>query len=433
MLWGILNLVLSFLETAIIWLVSWKFMSVNRQTIHRRKPWYILVFLLAAGIQYTYAVWFSNSWSMVLIHMAVMVAAGALLFHREILALILDIVFAAMVVLGLECGIFISNIILSRMGIYNFPGAAAAGCLFMGIKILFLLVLTIPMIRWRKSGTESRLTLRQTLTMLVLPFFSLFFLYSLVEVSRLYVQLQSLWLIIFNIVGLVLLNVYFLYLLSYLFKAGRLEQEMNVARARDELQYRYYGELEQKYRESRKILHDMKNHLSSVEQLYREQNKTEGDAYVKDLYHMIHVLGEKYYSSNHMLNIILNEKLSRASVLGISVKVQAGDVSFDDWKDMDITTVFANLLDNALEACEAVKGNAYLDIKIDRVQDFRVIQLENSRKNDSGKKKQGHMGLGLLNVKQTVEKYHGTLEQTVTDSCYRVCIMLPGKEQIWQQ
>ena len=205
-----------------------------------------------------------------------------------------------------------------------------------------------------------------------------------------------------------------------------------MAEVKNEVQYRYYEVLERKYRESRKILHDMKNHLAAVEQLYQEQKEEAGDTYVKDLYHMINVLGEKYYSSNHMLNIILNEKLSLAQSLGIQVKVQVGEVGFDDMKDMDITIIFGNLLDNAVEACRDCGKDAFLEIKIDRIQDFRVVQLCNSRKVSSGEvpapKKKRHMGLGLPNVRQTLEKYHGTLEVSMTEKEYRVNLMIPGKE-----
>ena len=238
--------------------------------------------------------------------------------------------------------------------------------------------------------------------------------------------------------ALLLLNIYFLYLFRYFFRASKLEQEMKITQVQNELQYRHYEELEQKYRESRKVLHDMKNHLQAVEQLYEGENKEAGDNYVRNLYHMINILGEKYYSSNRMLNIILNEKLSQAQKLGIKVSAEVGDADLSDIQDIDITTIFANLLDNALEAAVSA-ADPWMELNIDIVQDFRVIRIRNSRgvKPDSPAQDSnelplhtslGHMGLGLDNVRQTLEKYHGSLEQTETEKEYCINIMIPGKE-----
>ena len=88
---------------------------------------------------------------------------------------------------------------------------------------------------------------------------------------------------------------------------------------------------------------------------------------MKDLYHMLNLLGEKYYSSNRMLNIICNDKLSLARHPAVAISVEIGDVDFSDLRDIDITTIFANLLDNALEAVEAFGEGAYLNLKIQEV------------------------------------------------------------------
>ena len=118
-------------------------------------------------------------------------------------------------------------------------------------------------------------------------------------------ELYGVRLMVVNLGALVLLNFWFLYLFGYWFRSHKLERQLAEFQMQNELQYRYYAELEQKYRESRKIMHDMKNHLQAVEHLYQAKDGQEqGGAYVKDLYHMLNLLGEKYYSSNRMLNII---------------------------------------------------------------------------------------------------------------------------------
>lgn len=438
MIWAICNLLLSVIEMCAIWTGTFFFMRINSRTVYVRKVWYILGFTLTALICYLDVLLFSENWISVLLQPALTAVLGILLFHRRLLPVILDVLFSVVVIIGMECGIFICNVILRYTGIGIFPNPASIGCMAMVLKLLVLLPLMYAMIRWKKAQTDGRLTLRQTITVLILPAFSLLFLYSLLEMCDVYIQLHGLWLVVVNITALLLLNIYFLYLFRYFFRASKLEQEMKLTQVQNELQYRHYEELEQKYRESRKVLHDMKNHLQAVEQLYEGENKEAGDNYVRNLYHMINILGEKYYSSNRMLNIILNEKLSQAQKLGIKVSAEVGDADFSDIQDIDITTIFANLLDNALEAAVSA-ADPWMELNIDIVQDFRVIRIRNSRgvKPDSPAQDSnelplhtslGHMGLGLDNVRQTLEKYHGSLEQTETEKEYCINIMIPGKE-----
>lgn len=90
---------------------------------------------------------------------------------------------------------------------------------------------------------------------------------------------------------------------------------------------------------------------------------------------MLNVLGEKRYTENQMLNIILNEKIREAEAKGITVTVRVGDIDLSDIKEIDLTTIFANLLDNAIEAAGE---DGRLSIKLDEFREFRVGEIRNS-------------------------------------------------------
>lgn len=423
MVQGIINLVLSVIEICVIYVSMYIFMKNNSRTVWHKKLVDIASLIVIMAVAYGYGIFCSNGWGGVWLQMLLTVLMGVWMFHRKVLPIVMDLVFSVVIFLGMECGVFIVNLLLPQIHVRDI---VVAGNLYMAVKILLILPMALAMIRWRKRQAEGALTLWQTLIVLILPVFSIFFLYSLMEIYAVYIQLYGVGLILIDIIALLLLNLCFLYLFGYLFQARRLEQEMKIFQVQNEAQFHYYGELERKYRESRKVFHDMKNHLQAVEQLYQEKNKEAGDNYTQDLYHLLNKLGEKYYSSNHMLNIILNEKLSAATEAGIQVTAEVGDARFDDIKDIDITTIFANLLDNAVEAASKAGEGAYLQLKVDTVQDFRVIHIRNSR---AEKEKQGrrHEGLGLVNVRCTLEKYHGSLEVSMTEREYRVSVMVPGE------
>ena len=198
------------------------------------------------------------------------------------------------------------------------------------------------------------------------------------------------------------------------------------------MQYRYYERIEQKYESSRKLIHDMRNHLQSIEALYHMNESEAVNAYAKDMHKMLDRFGQRLYTDCHMLNIILNDKAETARHRNIDMEVRIGAVELHHMKDMDVTTVFANLLDNALEAAEQSGGRKYISVKADAFRDFNVVKICNSYDPEQNGKRNrgdsGHRGLGLGNVKQTLKRYGGGMDIEEGDSVFTVSITIPRPE-----
>lgn len=95
---------------------------------------------------------------------------------------------------------------------------------------------------------------------------------------------------------------------------------------------------------------------------------------------------------------------------------------------MDITTIFANLLDNALEAGEGQEG-FWLKLRGEQIQDFTVVRVWNCCRAGyipGCSNKKGHEGLGLENAGQAVRKYHGEMKIEYKDSVFAVTVVFPG-------
>ena len=77
---------------------------------------------------------------------------------------------------------------------------------------------------------------------------------------------------------------------------------------------------------------------------------------------------------------------------------------------------FEALLDNAIEAAANADGDKYIFIKISAYHKMTVVHIENSCGNVKWKKrmpvsdKGKGRGIGLLNVKQSIDKYDGNLQ-----------------------
>ena len=97
-------------------------------------------------------------------------------------------------------------------------------------------------------------------------------------------------------------------------------------------------------------------------------------------------------------------------------------------KDMDITIILANLLDNAIDACCEVSENRFIQITMDQVQKFIVIIVKNASKpypvvTSSSKKE--HEGLGIKNVYAVVEKYGGNIQIKTGEQEFCVHLYIP--------
>lgn len=422
-----LNIFLGIAEHFFIYACIGFFMWNNQRQITRKKLTYVVCFLLCVFFSFFLTIWGQYNgqyWYNLAFQILIVPVLSVILFRKKLQNIFLDFVFSVIIFLAVETGIYIMNYIFFISDNANF---IALGNLAITIKIICMVLVTAFSTIYLKQCRKVHLKKRQAVLILLLPLFSIFFFFSLLEMSTVYIQLKSIFLILANIIVLVLINFYFLYLWGYFLRSKELETTLRIFQTQNDLQYRHYGQLEEKYKESRKIIHDMKNHLSAIEHLYRQETTVSASPYMEDLYHMLNIMGEKYYSSNSMLNIICNDKLAYAQQKGIHVTAEIGDTDFSDMRDIDITTIFANLFDNAIEAAQET-SNPYLKIQIQTIQNFRVISLVNSSPTDL--KKKGHMGLGLENVKNTVQQYSGTLTTELSGQEYQVSIMLPGKEHI---
>jgi len=206
----------------------------------------------------------------------------------------------------------------------------------------------------------------------------------------------------------------------------QISQELSVYRKQAELRYAYYQELEEKYNDSRKLIHDIKNHLHAIEGLHEKGETDVAEEYTREIHGMLNKLSKKYYCDNRMLNIILSDKIENAQRLGIKVSVKIGEMLLDSIKDVDITTIFANLLDNAVTAASSQK-EPWISISVREVHDFLVIVIKNAAapKNSYEVKERRKHGIGLKNVKITVERYNGTLETRQEEKLFRVNIVIP--------
>jgi len=255
--------------------------------------------------------------------------------------------------------------------------------------------------------------------MILVPLFSiaLIFIYLLTG-EVFFMRFGYEWILIDCLI-LIIINAYCLYFWYDVVKNREFKHKLEMMEQQNELSNQYYEEMERSYNESRKIIHDIRNHLNVLEQTKQLQD----EEYFKDLHSLLNSLGLKYYSENRILNIVLNDKLKVYSEEQVECNLGGIDLSF--LADIDITTIFTNLLDNAEQAS---KGQAqfFLSIRGEQIHDFIILKFQNPYAGEYcfGKStKEGHEGIGLQNVKHAIEPYHGEMTIECRDQMFIVTIV----------
>lgn len=207
------------------------------------------------------------------------------------------------------------------------------------------------------------------------------------------------------------------------------EQQDKVQIAQLQQQYAYYQDKLKDEERIRSIYHDMKNHLLVLEGSQgteaTRQMAQELRAQIADYENYIH-------TGNDFLDIIIRDKAekSREKHIDFSAFIDFGGVDFIE--PLDISTLFGNGIDTAIEASEKLPENErVIVVKAGRVQDFVSILIEN---NCSDKvHTDGHTtkadkflhGFGIPNMEKAAEKYSGTCTTTQADGKFTLKILLP--------
>ena len=101
--------------------------------------------------------------------------------------------------------------------------------------------------------------------------------------------------------------------------------------------------------------------------------------------------------------------------------------------DIDLTTIIANLLDNAFDACSSLdKKNRWICFNLESKMGFIIIHIVNpydriiSKEHNSFlSTKKNHIGIGLTNIQNTVEKYDGIFETDTANQLFDISITIP--------
>lgn len=197
-----------------------------------------------------------------------------------------------------------------------------------------------------------------------------------------------------------------------------------------EIQRNYYKDRIKDEERVRSIYHDMKNHLLLLQA--HTDNGQEVQKSIQELQEQIQEYENYYHTGNEFLDIIIRDKAKAAQEKQIDFSAVISFESGSFIEPLDISTIFGNALDNAIEASEKLSEDKRLiTVKAKRMRDMLLIIVENnistafSLQKGTTKKDTIAHGFGLPNIKNAVEKYEGQCSIKTEDGMFTLKIIIP--------
>ena len=178
--------------------------------------------------------------------------------------------------------------------------------------------------------------------------------------------------------------------------------------------------------------HDMKHHLLILREYGQEKQWDSLMSYLNELSDDILVSQKAMWTQVGILDTLLEQKKAKAESKGIEFRIRADRIGELPFSDMEICTLFSNLLDNAIEACEKIPDDRrWIEIHITRKSAMLYITISNSIKGRPLEKegklitnKENHQlhGYGIKSVQKIVRKYEGEFSYQVHENEFVVTI-----------
>lgn len=258
--------------------------------------------------------------------------------------------------------------------------------------------------------------------LILIPITSVFVMLTFIKISDSCILSPALnWMLTLSTVFLLAINLLVFGVNQYNQKKNLEFTEMQLLLQKEADLAQYYEMMLLQNENQSILIHDIKKHLQSLDILNRKNERDRIDAYIHQLMNSSTLKEVSRLCDNEMLNMILS-RYQRQCIdrhIAFHADIRKGTMNFI--ADSDITSLFCNLLDNAIEASGCIP-DSFIELNISKREKtpFIVITVINSsRKNPfseqthylaSHKPDKSRHGFGLKSIRRTVSKYHGDMQ-----------------------
>ncbi len=180
--------------------------------------------------------------------------------------------------------------------------------------------------------------------------------------------------------------------------------------------------------------HDLKKMLASSLADGKIMTKEE----MEKLQEKISIYDSLVQTGNKALDLVLSEKSLYCEKNGIQLSVMATFSRLDFMSKVDIYSLFANILDNAIEAVMKLeKSKRIITLSVKEVGEMLIVHEDNNfdgeirmadGKIETRKQDKSAHGYGLLSIRRVSEKYGGSMKAGRQENVFYVNVLIPIKK-----
>ncbi|ELC8443896.1 GHKL domain-containing protein [Clostridium perfringens] len=220
------------------------------------------------------------------------------------------------------------------------------------------------------------------------------------------------------------------------YKNNNLEYKLKILENQLDYQKNYYESMIDNYDDGKKVLHDMNNHMSVIKYFLENEDYKSMEEYVNSLSNRVPSNKDKKICGNKIVNAICVEKADICKEKNINISFDIAIEKELNIDIVDICTVFGNLIDNAIEACDKNLGEKFIKVSSRVYLNKLHVKVINSKENKvkkyngkfiSSKDDIKNHGIGIENVKQAVSKNEGYIEFRDSKNMFDVTLYMTCK------
>lgn len=282
--------------------------------------------------------------------------------------------------------------------------------------ILFLCILLVKKHFWKKSTEMLADTV--WIKFLFFPFFTIITIVAMImtfQYTEDKTKANTLDAIAF---GMVVMNLFVYYLINDIVVREAKLHEKEILELQVKNQIEMYRSISENFEMQKRKSHEFKNQILCIESLLKNREYSEAGRYVSKI--SKNFINERnVIDTNHVIiNAVLNTKYQEAINKQIVFVFRVNELSEIRIEDEDLVVVLANLLNNAIEACEKCKGKRIIKFKFMIEDDMIILSVKNTYNQpivyDADEIKTSKVimpdehGVGIKNIIRIVEKYGGS-------------------------
>lgn len=315
---------------------------------------------------------------------------------------------------------------------------------FVGVVIIqiVLFYLTRFMIKRTKKDSTYSLKWNEWFVLLIIPVISIFTM-SFVSLIIINIEdqlspMQHIFSIL-SILGILMTNslVYVLYVNMQKDHAKQLEY--SILQQAFKSQEKSVEETKILYQSVRSIRHDLKQHFQVALTMLHSGKINEAVDYMEKYNDtVLDGISNKVFCDNDVVNYIINSKSKICSDRHIKIYIYIAN-EIPEFSDLDLCVLLGNALDNAIEGVSG-EGNNEIYLELRNVDNFFMISVKNTIINSvlednpnliSTKNEKEVHGVGILSMKEVVQKYNGSIEFYESDNkfCCDMLLDIPDNMQ----